>query len=53
MKWFMLLQAVRATNLHNMPGWFKEGTAEFIHGADYRLDVADGSYDNQLQCRFK
>lgn len=19
---------------HNMPTWFKEGTAEFIHGAD-------------------
>ena len=37
-----------ATNFYNMPGWFKEGTAEFIHGADYRLDVADGSYDNQL-----
>ena len=30
--------------------WFKEGTAGPIcsYGADYRLDVADGSYDNQL-----
>lgn len=36
-----LTHAVMAvtTNFASLPGWFKEGTAEFIHGADERLAI--------------
>ncbi len=35
----------RTMNFHALPSWFKEGTAEFIHGADERLyaDSAGGT----------
>lgn len=32
----------RSTNIFNLPGWFTEGTAELIHGADERLSGATG-----------
>ena len=38
----------QAVQITDVPGWFKEGTAEMIHGADFRLDTSDGSYDNAL-----
>lgn len=36
-----LVHAVMAvtTNFASLPGWFKEGTAEFIHGADERVAI--------------
>jgi flagellin len=41
----------RTTNFRDLPTWFKEGTAEFIHGADERLKgdiAAAGSIANLL-----
>ncbi len=44
-----MVHAVMATrmNLGALPGWFVEGTAEFIHGVDERveLDIQSGALD--------
>lgn len=36
---------MRATGFLGLPGWFTEGTAELIHGADERLSGATGNGD--------